>query len=244
MTGPVTGTASSIPAPARPGLLSRLMAVVRPECRADELVFDPADPVFGGGLCLVPVCERTARSRGLCAAHHDRWQADSRPDVEEFAASTDPRWRKQMPLACCRAPGCGRGVTRQGLCSRHGAAWERGGQPDLEQWSAAQPETSPPVPLLVCRIEFCQLWAEKDIAFCLGHGNTWKVNGRPDVEEFARGYTEIDPVPRNERGERQLSSINLFPAQAAKISEGETVKHLWLTENGNPTFVFPEKRLA
>jgi integrase len=199
VTGPVTGTASSIPAPARPGLLSRLMAVVRPEFRADELVFDPADPVFGGGLCLVPACERTARSRGLCAAHHDRWQADSRPDVEEFAASTDPRWRKQMPLACCRAPGCGRGVTRQGLCSRHGAAWERGGQPDLEQWSAAQPETSPPVPLLACRIEFCQLWAEKDIAFCLGHGNTWKVNGRPDVEEFARGYTEINPVPRNER---------------------------------------------
>src|SRR5258706_10500075 len=33
----------------RLGLLGRLMAAVRPEFRADELVFDPADPVFGGG---------------------------------------------------------------------------------------------------------------------------------------------------------------------------------------------------
>ena len=30
------------------GLLEKLMAAVRPEFRADDLVFDPRDPVFGG----------------------------------------------------------------------------------------------------------------------------------------------------------------------------------------------------
>jgi hypothetical protein len=30
------------------------MSTVRPEFRADEFVFDPADPVFGGALCWPP----------------------------------------------------------------------------------------------------------------------------------------------------------------------------------------------
>ena len=190
---------TSAPSPIRPGLLGMLMVAVRPEFRAAEFAFDGADPVFGGGVCLVPSCERTARSLGLCTAHHDRWKGEGRPDLEAFASATDPRWRKQMPLMCCRAPGCGRGVARQGLCVRHGAAWERAGQPDLSQWPAGQPETRPPAPLVVCQIGSCQLWAEKNIPFCHGHGSTWKVNGRPDAETFARGYAEIDPVPRNER---------------------------------------------
>jgi hypothetical protein len=40
----------------QPGLLSKLMAAVRPEFRADELVFDPVNPVFGGVLCRVSGC--------------------------------------------------------------------------------------------------------------------------------------------------------------------------------------------
>ena len=44
------------------------MAAVRPEFRADEIAFDPADPVFGGAICRVASCPRTARGgRGLCA---------------------------------------------------------------------------------------------------------------------------------------------------------------------------------
>ena len=35
------------------GLLEKLMAAVRPEFRADDLVFDPRDPVFGGPACVV-----------------------------------------------------------------------------------------------------------------------------------------------------------------------------------------------
>ena len=44
------------PAVPADGLLEKLMAAVRPEFRADVLVFDPADPVFGRGVCLVDGC--------------------------------------------------------------------------------------------------------------------------------------------------------------------------------------------
>jgi integrase len=188
-----------VPSPARPGLLGKLLAAVRPEFRCDELAFDAGDPVFGGGACLVPGCGRTARGRGMCAAHHDRWQAAGRPDPAAFAAGTDLRWRKQMPLACCSAPGCGRGVARQGLCVRHAQARERAGRPALPQWLAAVPVTAMPDGQALCLIAACDLWAEKDILFCNSHGKTWKTSGRPGTGEFASGYARIEVVPGHER---------------------------------------------
>lgn len=198
----MTRTTFPGPGPDRPaaGLLEKLMAAVRPEFRADELVFDPADPVFGGAICRVASCPRTARGgHGLCSAHHDRWVAEGRPGLEEFAAATSPRWHKQEPLACCRAPGCGRGVRRQGLCGRHSAAWERAGQPDDDQWPASLPVTTRPPGQQDCLIGFCSLWTERAIPFCQGHGATWKANGRPGPEEFAGRYLAGDPVPGHER---------------------------------------------
>jgi integrase len=194
----VTDTAS-VSSPIRPGLLGMLMAAVRPEFRAEEFAFDPADPVFGGGVCLVPSCARTARRRGLCVGHRDRWSAAGRPELESFTTTTDPRWRKQRPLACCRALGCGRGVARQGLCSRHAGAWDRAGRPDLPGWLAGVCRTVMPPAQQLCGIESCPLWAERDIVFCRAHGSTWKVHGRPDTEEFARGYAHDDPVLPHER---------------------------------------------
>jgi hypothetical protein len=193
--------AGPVSVPGRSGLLlGRLMSTVRPEFRADEFVFDPVDPVFGGAVCLVPGCLRTGRGGwGLCAAHHDRWVTAGRPDPDAFATSTEPRWHKQTPLACCRAAGCGRGVARQGLCVRHAQSRERAGRPALPQWLAALPVTCMPDGQALCQIAICDLWAEKDIPFCHGHGNTWKTNGRPGAGEFARGYAESDVVPRNER---------------------------------------------
>ena len=182
------------------GLLEKLMAAVRPEFRADELVFDPADPVFGGSVCRVAACPRTARGgRGLCSAHHDRWIAEGRPDPDAFAAATSPRWHKQEPLACCRAPGCRRGVRRQELCTRHSAAWERAGRPDADEWLACVPATMPPAGRPECLVGFCNLWAEREIPFCQGHGATWKVHGRPEPGGFAARYLDDAPVPGHER---------------------------------------------
>lgn len=72
------GRAAREPA-AYPGLLASLMAAVRPEFRSGVLVFDPADPVFGGDSCRVPQCGRTARAIGMCFAHHKRWTSAAAP---------------------------------------------------------------------------------------------------------------------------------------------------------------------
>jgi hypothetical protein len=61
---PACGAAEWRGAPA--GLREKLMAAVRPEFRADDLVFDPRDPVFGGPACAVAGCDRPGRKRDLC----------------------------------------------------------------------------------------------------------------------------------------------------------------------------------
>jgi hypothetical protein len=66
----------------RPGLLAGLMAAVRPEFRVGVLVFDPGDPVFGGPACRIRRCGRTARTAGMCNAHHQRWVKAGRPDQD------------------------------------------------------------------------------------------------------------------------------------------------------------------
>jgi integrase len=181
----------------RLGLLERLMAAVRPEFRGEELVFDPAGPVFGGRLCRVPGCGRTGRARSLCWGHNGRWARAGKPDLEQFVATTDPRWRRQAPLMPCAAPGCGYGRRcRGGLCVRCHDAWMRAGRPELEPWLAALPgpADSPPA----CRVAACQLWEHAGTGLCWRHARHWRKLGRPDIEEFARGFDE-DPVPGHER---------------------------------------------
>ena len=96
VSGPDAAPGGQDRAPA--GLLGKLMAAVRPEFRAGVLVFDPADPVFGGDACLVPQCGRTARAIGMCHGHHQRW-ADAGP-----TRARSPHRRKQ--------PGRGSGTRR------------------------------------------------------------------------------------------------------------------------------------
>jgi len=182
------------------GLPGKLMAAVRPEFRADDLVFDQQDPVFGGKLCLVPGCGRAARGQGLCHGHQERWAAAGRPEVAGFAAATDPRWRKNAPLTRCRAPGCRYGVSRRkGLCGRHAGAWERAGMPDLQSWLDALPGTAPAVPPADCLAGVCGLWAEPGSDWCRSHGRTWEQHGRPDAGEFAVRWAESTGIPGHER---------------------------------------------
>src|ERR1022692_861774 len=196
--GPDAAEAGQYRAPA--GLLEKLMAAARPEFRSDELVFDQEDPVFGGKLCLVAGCARAARGQGLCQGHRQRWAAAGRPEVTEFAAAADPRWRKNAPLISCRAPGCRYGVTRRkGLCARHAGAWERAGMPDLQGWLGALPETAPAVPPADCLIGSCGLWSEPGSDWCQSHGTTWKQHGSPDTAEFAARWASGTGTPGHER---------------------------------------------
>ena len=102
--------------------------------------------MFGGGACRVESCRRSARGHGLCQGHHLRWVGEGRPDLGVFAASTDPRWRRQRPNAGCRVAGCGYGVARGGMCQLHYQRWDRAGRPDLHGWLADPPTIKTPQP--------------------------------------------------------------------------------------------------
>jgi integrase len=183
-----------LPSGGRGGLLRALMAAVRPEFRVDVLVLAADDPVFGGGVCRVTGCSRSARGRGLCPGHLQRWAGEGRPDITEFAASTDPRWRRQRPNQRCRVAGCGYGSARGGLCQLHAQRWERAGRPDRDRWLNSPSAVKQPAPGASCRIEHCTLWPQAALPFCHSHANTWKAHGRPDIEQFARRFTDLAPT--------------------------------------------------
>ncbi|MGH3159535.1 MAG: tyrosine-type recombinase/integrase, partial [Streptosporangiaceae bacterium] len=170
------------------GLLGKLMAEARPEFRADVLVFDPADPVFGGEPCLVPGCGRPLRSSGMCYGHYRRWAGAGRPDPGAFAVSDGAAapWSWQAPPGSCTVPGCGSGRRARQLCGSHLGAWRGSGDPDLVQWAAGQPPVSRPDGQETCRIGYCGLWPEPGSVLCFSHGRRWKRDGCPDLGEFIR----------------------------------------------------------
>ena len=171
------------------GLLEKLMATVRPEFRADDLVFDPRDPVFGGPPCAVSGCDRPHRNRGLCTSHWHRWRSAGRPDLAGFAATAGPGWHGHLPLNPCTVTGCNYGAAARELCNRHFKQWRRAGRPDHAAWLAS----SAPVPPAACRIAYCGLWAQGTSVFCHGHHDRWTRSGRPDPHEFAASRENPGP---------------------------------------------------
>jgi len=172
-------------------LLEKLIGAVRPEFRADTLTFETSDPVFGGGACRVDGCDRSARGHGLCPGHLQRWTDEGRRDLDVFAGSTDPRWRRQQPNGKCRVEGCGYGTSRAGLCQLHAQRWLRCGRPDLTTWLADPPAIKQPESGARCLLEHCELWPQAATPFCHAHAATWRVHRRPEVDSFARGFVPV-----------------------------------------------------
>ena len=189
------GRARQYRAPA--GLLEKLMAAVRPEFRAGDLVFDPRDPVFGGPPCAVSGCDRPHRRQGLCTSHWQRWRGSGRISLAEFTAAAEPGWHGHLPLSSCVVKGCNYGPMARGMCQRHVRQWYYAGRPDLPGWLASDTPLPPPAESPQgCRIGYCSLWAQGTSLFCLGHHNRWTSNGHPDVDEFAASCE--DPGPGQE----------------------------------------------
>jgi integrase len=186
---------------------------VRPQFRARVLVFDPADPVFGGTACLAGGCGRTARYAGMCRGHHQRWVTAGRPDLDQLSVSGSAPWLGHAPLSPCRVPGCGFGAMQRGLCSRHARAWYRAGRPDVDAWlSTAAPAAPGEHP--ACLIGYRGLWVHAGSALCYSHHHCWKEHGSPDLKEFARKYetpahdreqADLEPLPRQLRLELQYA---------------------------------------
>ena len=72
----------------------------------------PARPGVRRAALPVGGCGRPAGSRGLCLGHHAPVAAAGRPDLDEFAATTEPRLARVTRRCPCRVPGCGYGVGR------------------------------------------------------------------------------------------------------------------------------------
>lgn len=179
-----------------PGLLGKLMAAVRPEFRVEVFTVDSRDPVFGGLPCRVDGCDRTARVRGICLGHYNRWKNRGCPDIDEFVATTTATMRAHRPVQPCSVAGCHYGRRGAGLCPRHHWRWLEDGKPDVRGWVAEQPEvtlTGRPS----CQVSYCDLWAEGTTELCSSHGARWRDAGRPEMDDFVRACD--DHVPGYER---------------------------------------------
>jgi site-specific recombinase XerD len=149
---PAAGAAAEQPA-GPSGLLEKLVAAVRPEFRAGVLVFDPADPVFGGGLCLVDGCARSAHASGMCGGHLQRWNKAGRPDPGQLPEAVTAPWHGHAPLASgrCQVPAAARPDPRaclvsycemwadpgRAFCRVHRRRWRDAGRPDPAEFARA-----------------------------------------------------------------------------------------------------------
>jgi site-specific recombinase XerD len=186
---PVAGNdaVGPIPAAGAPrGLRAKLLAAVRPEFRADVLFAYPADLVLGGPACRVGRCGRVARRRGLCSGHGLRWVREGRPDLDTFAATTEPTMVGQRPYEPCAVGGCGYSQHARRLCERHHWWWQKSGAADVALWldTAAPPVAGEPHPL--CLVASCARWAEPRGQLCAKHAIRWRSNGRPDIGRFSQ----------------------------------------------------------
>jgi integrase len=224
---------------ARSGLLEQLMAVVRPEFRADIYIPTPDDPVFVADQCTVGDCDRTAVSirRGLCNAHAIRFRKRGRPPMDDFLASPGPPVRGRRPLAPCVVEGCRYARNaRNGLCSRHRDRWNRAGKPDLACWAAPDLAPGGTTPA-ECRLPFCSLWAENPAKmFCAGHDDRWQRHGRPDPDRFIAGCQLV--------GTACIDLQDLAPQLKLEIQYALQLRHDARSRTAAPRLVMPAVRHA
>jgi hypothetical protein len=123
VTATATATAWSLPA-AEPAddWLTRVRRALRVEFAGDVILAVAGGPALMGRSCIVAECRRLAHHGGFCEAHHKRWTAAGRPDIEAWVATAPARSKGLRPLQPCDAPGCQRGRTGAGMCQTQSVA--------------------------------------------------------------------------------------------------------------------------
>jgi len=144
-----------------PGLLQKLMGVVRAEFRVDLYVPDPGHPVLGRGICPVTGCDRSPTGNGLCSSHQKRWLERGRPELDAFLTDPGAPLNGRRELTSCTVPGCRYGTSGLGLCMRHRSAWATSGDPDPAVW-ASTALAADPADRMICRLPFCSLWIDSE----------------------------------------------------------------------------------
>lgn len=173
-----------LPAPARIGLLAKLMAQVRAEFRVEIYLAGPDDSVLGRRPCSVSDCDRSRAENGLCSAHGGRWRHRGRPEMAGFLTDPGPTLNGRRDLTGCAVAGCRYGSSGFGLCMRHRVAFTRGDQSDPNAWAARASLLGPPEEA-GCLLPFCTLWTEntKNL-YCKSHATRWAQLGRPDSAAY------------------------------------------------------------
>ena len=191
-------TAPSLKPAGSSGLLGKLMAESRGEFRSDSWISSAEDLVFGGAECRVAGCARTARGRGMCQGHLQRWDKEGRPDLEGFVASTDPGGsgndrtsavqgaRLRLRLAPRRHVRAARTTMGTRRTPRPGRVAGRTAA-DQATSRRARPAASRTAAL-----------AAGVVAVLPRPHQTWKTNGRPDIDEFADSFSRRVPRPRGD----------------------------------------------
>jgi hypothetical protein len=223
----------------RGSLLEKLMAVVRPQFRADVYVPAPNDPVFIADQCAVAGCDRTSASiqRGLCNAHSLRFRKRGCPAMEDFLADPGPPTRGRRALKACAVAGCRHGRwSRNGLCRKHSGWWDRAGRPDLASWEA--PDVTPSDPASAeCRLPFCDLWVGGPTKlFCPGHDDRWKRHGQPDLERFIADCELV--------GTARIDMRSLAPQPRLEIQYALQCRYDTRSRTAPPRLVIPAVRLV
>jgi hypothetical protein len=179
-----------------------LVSRLRPQFAQPVILVDPDDPVIGGPLCVVVVCDRLAVVLGKCSGHHQRWIDDGRPDVEDWAATAPENRRWLQQPSQCAIDTCRRNRREHGLCHSHVSRWRGQGRPDLPDW-IADGGGGPPLPAGAdCRFPECGLEAEGEAGLCVHHRIRWIRADRPEIETwlqdcvmFGRDRFDLQALP-------------------------------------------------
>lgn len=71
-------------------LSMRITGMLRAEFDGTVIRPEPNEPVLSGRRRTAGDCQRPARLRGMCGAHHARWRSRGRPALAEFLAEAAP----------------------------------------------------------------------------------------------------------------------------------------------------------
>ncbi len=211
-------------------LLERLMAVLRPEFRAEVFVPPRGHSVFFYGECALPSCE-TAIHRpriGLCKAHHKWWLADHRPAVGDWLPGAEQRLiGARTDVAGCAISGCNRAERRAQMCIRHSNAWAHAGRPSLTQWVADTPYVLSCAAERDCRYPHCPRWTEgPDHQLCSRHWRHWDDAGKPELSGWVAALPlRHDPYLDLGRLERRVRLEFQFGLQC-RADEGTKITNL------------------
>lgn len=170
-----------------------------PALRAEPIIFDIADPVFGY-RCGIEGCQGHATQAGWwCTQHAEERRVAVRDGIGEAAwkASAVPLERRAEMADGAPRPACrfcpDRDAAAGGLCMRHAAKFRyarkvAGDDFDEAAWMARQGEL---LGLGPCRVEGCVRRAELEPGVCPGHRVRWRDDGRPGGAEFGRWLDRV-----------------------------------------------------